>query len=140
MKELSKRQQRKNAGYLTIEASVIVPVILLAVMMILAGLIIIYEQGSLYAEEVESLYTIPLDTIRDGSVQNYLSGISYGDGLEFGSICTSPDYSHHKALCEGELSYREEFEINSTREIDVLVDRLRRWQLYDDISETSGEQ
>ncbi len=134
-----KKYIEKNAGFMTIEASVIIPVILLAVMVVLSGLIIIYEQGTLYAEETEALYTIPLGSIRDENVEEHLGNISYGEGLEFGSIDVSAGYCRHKAKCEGKIEYMDSFEISSTRELDVLVDRLRRWQLYDDISEKSGE-
>jgi hypothetical protein len=37
------------------------------------------------------------------------------------------------------LSYIKLFGVSSEREIDLRVDRLRRWQLYDDISEKSGD-
>ena len=130
---------RNNSGFMTIEASVIIPVILMAVMVVISGLIIIYEQGTLYAEETEALYTIPLVSIRDGNIEEHLRNISYGEGLEFGSIDVNAGYSRHKADCDGKIEYMDCFEVSSKRELDVLVDRLRRWQLYDDISEKSGE-
>ena len=35
---------------------------------------------------------------------------------------------------------RGDSEINADREIDVLVERLRRWQFYDDIAEDQGHE
>ena len=129
----------KNKGYMTIEASFVIPIILIGIFVILIGLIIVFEKSTIKAEEVETLYQIPLEYIRDGKVAKYLGLKSYGNCLEYGSVSSEGSYKHHKAAASGELVYVKPFLVNSEREIDLCVDRLRRWQFYDDISEESGD-
>ena len=128
----------KDKGYMTIEASVVIPVVLIGVFITLAGLIIMFEKSVIKAQEVETLYQIPLGYIRDDIVGSYLEEKSYGDTLEYGETSSSGNYSHHNASASGELEYIKRFKVDSEREIDLCVDRLRRWQFYDDISEESG--
>ena len=129
----------KNKGYMTIEASVVIPVVLIGVFISLAGLIIMFEKSVIKAQEVETLYQMPLGCIRDDIVDDYLAEKNYGDTLEYGETSSSGNYAHHKACASGELDYIKSFKVNSRREIDLCVDRLRRWQFYDDISEESGD-
>ena len=125
---------------MTIEASVIVPVILMAVFISLAGLIVIYEKSIIYAEETEALFTIPEVYISNKKPEDYLNSLRYGTTLGYGQCKVQADYAGHKARFDGTLEYMESFEVASEREIDVRVDRLRRWQLYDNLSGKSGEQ
>ena len=128
-----------DKGYMSIEASVIIPILLIGILVVLAGLIIMFEESVITVEEVESLYGIPLENIRDDRVKNYLCSINPGENLEYGTIDTSSDYVLHNASYSGDLNYFKSFEISFSREIDVCTDRLRRWQLYDDIGEESGD-
>lgn len=128
-----------NKGYMIIEASVVIPIVLIAIFVTLAGLIICFEKSVIKVEEVETLYQIPLGNIRDDTVYNYLAAKTYGENIEYGSVNASGNYSRHKAAISGKLSYIKLFGVSSEREIDLRVDRLRRWQLYDDISEKSGD-
>ena len=129
----------KDKGYMTIEASIVIPVVLIGIFISLAGLIIMFEKSVIKAQEVETLYQIPLGYIRDDIVGGYLEEKNYGDSLEYGETSSSGNYSHHKACASGELEYIKRFKVSSEREIDLCVDRLRRWQFYDDISEESGD-
>ncbi|MBR6403156.1 MAG: hypothetical protein IKS48_07200 [Eubacterium sp.] len=130
-----KKQKNTNRGYMTLEASLIVPMVLSAIFMTLFCLIFVYERGIILSSENEALYTIPLKDIRNDSVTAYLSGRDYEEGMAYGSCNVNVDYTGHKAGCEGMIHLYSDSDISSKREIDVCVDRLRRWQLYDDIAE-----
>ena len=131
----NKKQIKSNKGYMTIEASIILPTILLAIMMIIICLIFVYERSVVASSEYVALYTIPLKNIRNDSVMSYLSGKDYEEGLAYGSCSVDTDYSRHMAKCEGTLNFYTDSEIAGRREIDVCVDRLRRWQLYGDLAD-----
>lgn len=124
-----------NKGYITIEASVIVPIVLFGVFATILGLMIAYERGYVKASEYERLYTIPLENIRNESVAAYLDGADCEKGIVCGSVEVTGGYSGHKALFEGVLRVMSDNEVNGSREVGVCTDRLRRWQLYDDTFE-----
>lgn len=124
-----------NKGYMTIEASIIVPTILIAIMTIIVCLIFVYERSVVASSEYEALYTIPVKNIRDDSVTAYLSGRNYEEGLAYGNCSINTEYSWHMAKCEGVLHIYSDSEIDGRREIDQCVERLRRWQLYDDLAD-----
>ena len=124
-----------NKGYMTIEASVIVPVILLATMLMIVGLVLTYEKARLLSNEYKALYTIPLDDIRGDNVQGYLGGKNYSDGIAYGSSSADVSYEGHRAKCDGTVELLGTVSADGDHEIDVLSDRLRRWQLYDSLAE-----
>ena len=124
-----------NRGYMTIEASVIIPVVLFGIFATILGLMLAYERGHIKASENERLYTVPLEYIRNENVEEYLNAADYEKGIVCGSAAVSCGYSGHKATAEGVLRVIDENEVNSGREIGVCTDRLRRWQLYDDTFE-----
>ena len=140
MKRITARSLEMNKGYMTVEASIVVPVVLFGVFMCLFGLMLIYEKGYGLGNEYEALYTIPFSHIRDNSVDAYLSNKNYTYGVVLGEASVETGYSWHKAKCQGVLKLYGDSEINADREIDVLVERLRRWQFYDDIAEDQGHE
>ena len=133
-----KRGVMNNRGVMTIEASVIVPVVLFGVFICLFGLMLIYEKGYVQSCEYVALYTIPFNDIRNGSVEEYLSGQNYTGGVVLGEANVETNYNWHKAKCQGVISLKGDSEVKAAREIDVLVERLRRWQFYDDIKKDQG--
>jgi hypothetical protein len=124
-----------DKGYMTIEASVIVPVILFATMLMIIGLVLTYEKARLLSIEYKALYTIPLDDIRSDSVDGYIGGKNYNDGIAYGNVSVDTSYAGHRAKCDGTVELYGTVSANGDHEIDVLSDRLRRWQLYDSLAE-----
>ncbi len=124
-----------NKGYMTIEASFIVPIVLFGIFFTIMGLMLSYERGYIIAEENVALYEIPLTNIRNDSVEGYLSGREYTGGVVIGSASVGTSYSSHKAKCSGVLKIYGTNSVSSSREVDVCTGRLRRWQLYDDLRE-----
>lgn len=133
MTKVSRLDSRK--GYMTIEASFIVPIILFAAMLMIMGLIITYEKAKLLSTEYKALYSIPIDDIRSGSVESYLNGKNYGASLIYGDHSVSTSYAGKRAKCDGTIELFGTVTASGDHEIDVLSDRLRRWQLYDSLAE-----
>lgn len=127
-----------NKGFMTIEASVIVPTILICAFFIILGLLFTYERANILSNEYRVLYSIPIKNIRDKTVEHYINGKDYTYAVIYGNADVNGEYVKHKASCTGSLDIYGKRNISTKREIDVCVDRLRRWQLYDDIREESG--
>ena len=125
----------RNKGYMSIEASLIVSFILLTTFLMILGLLFTYERGHVFSKECERLYTIPIKNIRDKTVADYLNSEDYSKGIVYGELSSMGSYSSHKAKVSSSLIVREEKKISCKREIDQCSNRLRRWQLYDDIAE-----
>ncbi|MCR5213454.1 MAG: hypothetical protein K6E10_03495 [Eubacterium sp.] len=130
---------KKNRGYMTVEASLLVPIILFGVFIMIMGMILVYERSCLMATEYERLYSVPLEYIRADIVEDYLASEDYNRGLYYKTACVETAYVSHLAVCDGVLKVRDNIEITGEHEIDVCTDRLRRWQLYDDIAEKQGD-
>lgn len=121
-----------DKGYMTVEASFIVPVLFFAFFLAILGLIFTYERGLILSNEYEGLYTVPLICVRDNLVSEYLSGVDYSKGTVYGEMSFETDYFLHRASCKGSLDIKGTAEVSGAREIGGTVDRLRRWRLYDD--------
>ncbi|SEP57322.1 hypothetical protein SAMN02910369_00230 [Lachnospiraceae bacterium NE2001] len=128
-----------SKGYMTIEASVIIPVVIIGIFVCLFGLILIYERASVSAAEYRALYTIPLNSIRNKEVQAYLEAQDYTGTVVLGSASVESSASGSKASCEGQVCLFGSSSVSGSREIDVRVDRLRRWQFYGDTYEKYGD-
>ncbi len=137
---IKKYRESKNKGYMTIEASLIVPVILIGVCIMIMGMILVYERSFLLATEYERLYTIPYEYIRADLVGDYLETEDYNRGLYYKTAEVDTYYISHLAVCDGVLRVRDSISVSGKHEIDVCSDRLRRWQLYDDIAEKQGDK
>ncbi len=131
--------KKNNYGYMTIEASVIVPLILIGVFIMIMGMILVYERNCLMAREYERLYSVPLEYLRADLVEDYLDKEDYNRGLYYKTAQVQTDYVSHLAECEGVLLVRDSIRVKGSHELDVRSDRLRRWQLYDDIAEKQGD-
>ncbi|MEE3399232.1 MAG: hypothetical protein VZR64_07180 [Eubacterium sp.] len=126
-------------GFMTIEASVVVPVVIIGIFVCLLGLILVYERGYILSEERRALYTIPLVNIRNKEVEAYLNSQDYTKAVVLGSAEVDGSSSSNKATCEGSLHLFGSSEVDAEREIDVRMERLRRWQFYGDTYEKYGD-
>jgi len=126
-------------GYMTIEASIVIPIIIMGIFVCLFGLILVYERSYILSEEYKALYTIPLVDIRNKEVDSYLNSQDYVSAVVLGSADVEGGYSKPWASCSGILRLFGTHNIDASREIDVRVDRLRRWQFYGDTYEEYGD-
>jgi len=137
---------RKNdKGMMTLEASVIVPVILF----LFAGVLLLFlaqgKRESLRGEMYTSLYTIPyaeekeiiaayavMQRADDLSGKADIASVSYsGDGDEL-ALSGGVRFA-------GIGEYGGTLVVKAARERDKCVSRLRRWQFYGDITEDEGD-
>ena len=128
-----------NKGYMTIEASFIIPLILMGIFMCLFGLILVYEKGVIYSSQYAAVYSVPINNIRNDSIEAYLDSKDYSKGVLFGSLTVDTYYSSHKAGCDGQLSLYGTHQLSSIHEVDARTERLRRWQFYGDTYEKYGD-
>lgn len=114
-------REERNKGMMTLEASVIIPIILFLV----AGAILLYltigKRESIRGEYYTNLYTISLAEERSRTEdQLKLSGaVYYLDRVDDGNFA----------------AFQAEFPVQAERERDKCASRLRRWQFYGDITE-----
>ena len=114
-------REERNKGTMTLEASVIIPIILFLV----AGAILLYltigKRESIRGEYYTNLYTISLAEERSRTEdQLKLSGaVYYLDRVDAGNFA----------------AFQAEFPVQAERERDKCASRLRRWQFYGDITE-----
>ena len=68
-----------DKGYMTVEASFIVPVLFFAFFLAILGLIFTYERGLILSNEYEGLYTVPLICEIGGTVDRLRRWRLYDD-------------------------------------------------------------
>ena len=113
-----RKRGKENRGMMTVEASVLILVILF----LLAAAIVLYltigKRERLRGEETYQLYTIPIgaETGEDPMVRK-------------GSV----EFTNRLARSLGVT--RKDFSYAVKREQDHCAERLRRWQFYGDIAE-----
>ena len=130
-----------NRGMMTLEASIIIPVILF----IAAGIILLFiAQGRrevLRGEMIRALYTIPVIKELDENPKDEVAARA-ADILE-GTTTAGlvPASSGKKLRLEGSVqfagigSYEGTLPAIAERERDLCSKRLRRWQFYGDLAE-----
>ena len=141
------RPLREDRGRMTVEASVLIPIVFLLV----AGSILLFltigKRESLRGELYRSIYTLSLAEENDGdlsaSLEERASGISRGYGQRACESLKMGDYMimrgsvpYINSLSKaGRGVFRTEFPVIVKRERDLCSNRLRRWQFYGDITE-----
>ena len=126
----------KNKGYMTIEMSLALPVIMIIIFLMLIGLLAAYEKETLRANSYAELYSIPLQIVRTKKVSEYLNSLERRNVCVFGESDVTSSYTFHKATSDGVVSDRTgQDHINTSHEIGVRTSRLRRWQFYDSLTD-----
>ena len=135
------RFRDSDRGMLTVEASIIIPIILF----ISAGVILLFiAQGRrevLRGEMIMALYTIPVEKELDEDPKNEV--IVRAEGILEGTSTAElePASSGKHLRLEGSIqfagigSYEGTLPAVAEREKDLCSKRLRRWQFYGDLAE-----
>ncbi len=125
----------ENAGVISIEASVVMLIVMVMVMVCIYGMMYVMNCETIRAFMYEKIYTAPLIKSKE-----YLAeSASSGDIDSFLMWCE--DYGMDAiagadGLCMiGHIDMKGETYIGCSTEFGVCTDRLRRWQMYDDIAE-----
>ena len=130
-----------DCGMMTLEASIIIPLILF----IVAGSILLFiAQGrreELRGEMIKALYTIPVEKELDEDPRNEVAARAEGIMNGTSTVGLSAASSGKKLGLEGNVIYNGIGGYGGTlpaaagRDKDLCSKRLRRWQFYGDLAE-----
>ena len=118
-------------GSVTVEMSLITPLILLIIFLMIRGLIYVYDTELLRGKGYEIIYTARFDEEKE-----YMSEWAETDE---NVLWTSESYD--MSASKDTLSYKAVFDMKGSTEVvakkeyGVCTDRLRRWQLYGDLAD-----
>ena len=121
---------------MTVEASVVVPIIIFLVITVILIFMHLYEREYLRSEIYEKTYTIPYhNTKNDSTILSYLESFNSENVYMFGTKdakaeCAGGQITFHGSI---NIKIRDDFDIK--HEVGKCTDRLRRWQLYEVIAE-----
>ncbi len=136
---MKKKQKtfHNNRGSISVEASILFPIIILVIFFVLYAFMYIFNRELIRGDIYEAIYTIPLED--DGE---YIEKCINEDGVGAGTLwCGREDVNAAGANKNGaaeitaKLEMKGETKISGKTEYDLCTDRLRRWQLYGDITE-----
>ena len=126
----------KNKGYMTIEMSLVLPVILIIIFLMMIGLLAAYEKETLRANSYAELYSVPLGIVRKKKVGEYLNSLERRNVCVFGESDVTSSYTFYKGTSDGVISDRTgQDHIKTSHEMGVRTSRLRRWQFYDSLAD-----
>ncbi len=140
-----------DRGMMTLEATVIVPIILMIIMAAILLFLTIGRREALRGEMYVDLYTLEIADEKDGSPADTLSGKA--DRLTSGSaaVTASSRVIGDELIMTGTVRYldgkvpaavarfRQEMPVITMRERDLCSERLRRWQFYGNLTENTGD-
>ncbi len=125
-----------SKGFMTIEASVVVPVILFIALSIVMIFMHLYERDFMRGESYEMVYSVPYYSAKsDTGIVSYLKSVVRDNVYFFGETEDSAESINGNIICRGRVNYVVEDVYDVRHEIGKCTDRLRRWQLYDGFTE-----
>ncbi len=128
-----------NKGFMTIEACVIVPVLLSCCFFVLALLLQFFRRDALQLAAIRHIYTLTLSAEEEKMLGAELENKLLADGARSGEIPGRAEVSVEeeaaKVISLGRVHLISDDTVTVTKEVRCCTDRLRRWQLYDDITE-----
>ena len=132
-----KRCMSSNKGVISIEASLVMFIVIIMVFVCIYGMMYVMNCETLRSYMYERIYTAPLiktsEYISEGVKENGLGEL----------MMWCDDYSMNGLAGDdgiammGRIDMRGITEIGCSTELGLCTDRLRRWQMYDDIAEES---
>ncbi|MBQ6229547.1 MAG: hypothetical protein IJJ74_00315 [Eubacterium sp.] len=140
MSKMSLDRNKNNSGVISIEASVVMFITMVMIVFCIFGMMYVMNCETIRAFMYEKIYTAPLIKSKE-----YLSkSAKSGDIDDFLLWCE--DYGMDAITGTDNISMIGHIDMKGTTyigcstEFGLCTDRLRRWQLYDDIAEdTFGE-
>ena len=125
-----------SKGYMTIEASFIIPIILFIAVTLIYLFMHLYEREYLRGELYQDSCSIPHDVQdEDIGAAAYLNGIAPEDVYLYGSVRRDVGCSGGDITISGGIDFKVESAFTVKRETGKCSGRLRRWQLYESITE-----
>ena len=142
---------QKNRGFMTVEVTVIIPILLLIITAVILLYLTIGKREVLRGEMYQSLYTLGVAQEKDGSPADALQ--AKASRLDRGASGTraSATVIGDQLVMTGSVRFleqkvpmkmsrfRKDLSVVAGRERDQCSERLRRWQFYGDITENTGD-
>ena len=123
-------------GYMSIEAAFIIPMLLLIAVTLIYLFMHLYEREYLRGELYQDSCSIPHDVQdEDIGAAAYLNGIAPEDVYLYGSVRRDVGSSGGDITISGGIDFKVESAFTVKRETGKCSGRLRRWQLYESITE-----
>lgn len=121
---------------MTVEASVIVPVILIIVISLIMMFLYLYEREYLRSEIYVKAYSVPYHSSKsDADIVEYLNGFRPQDVYMFGNTGSEAGCFMGQIDFRGIVDYKVKGDFHIKHEVGKVTERLRRWQLYENIAE-----
>ena len=125
-----------NSGFMTLEASVVIPVIIFIAVSIIFMFIHLYERELLRSDMYERAYSVPYENSKtDAGILQHIKGYQPGDKYLFGKASNSASCFWGQIDYSGSIEFKVKDNFNINHEVGKVTERLRRWQLYDDLAE-----
>lgn|GEM_PF-228907 len=129
------RSAAADSGYMTVEMSLILPFILSVVFGFIFVFIGLYERELLRSDIYTRVYTIPYLSIRNDTVSDYVESAPFGYRYSYGDVSVRSTGTEATAGCKGSVSFYGTYSVTASHEVVSCSDRLRRWQLYGNITD-----
>ena len=130
------RNAGTRKGYMSIEAAFIIPMLLLIAVTLIYLFMHLYEREYLRGELYQDSCSIPHDVQdEDIGAAAYLNGIAPEDVYLYGSVRRDVGCSSGDITISGGIDFKVESAFTVKRETGKCSGRLRRWQLYESITE-----
>ena len=138
-KEMCERKhiETDNSGVISVEASVVMFMVMVIVCLCIYGMMYVLNCETIRSYMYEKIYTAPLietsQYISDGARNNGLGDLlMWCDDYSLTGMAGSDSIT-----MIGRINMHGETGLGCSTEFGVCTDRLRRWQMYDDIAEES---
>lgn len=130
------RNADTRKGYMSIEAAFIIPTILFIAVTLIFLFMHLYEREYLRGEMYQNVCSVPHEIEgEDSEVKAYLNGITPEDASLFGESKYAAECRNKDITVSGGVYFKVESRITVKRETGKCSGRLRRWQLYESITE-----
>ena len=136
MTKVFKNMCSSQRGYMTVEASFLMPLVLLIVASMIVALIYVYEKEHVRANIAEAVYSVPFENKQKENVVEYLNEQDISQGVVIGSVDSNASKGSGKqVVLEAELHVKGDTNLKYQIDYCPVSKNLRRWQLYGDLTE-----
>lgn len=121
----------KNKGFMTVEASLVMPAAIMCFFIILYGLILSLDTEMVRADIYSVIYSVP---VLNGEryVEEAANGGNIGKDIIWGDVSSETDGA---AAIRADIDLRGVHTVTGSTEYDLCTARLRRWQLYGNLAD-----
>lgn len=132
---MSKMRAIKDKGFLTVEITIIMPLILIVIFLVIWLFLFLLEKEKLRCDEYREIYSIPWEIVREKKEEEYIRDVDFNQGHPYGRISVDNNLSDTKFSIKGKVTVKYEDESTVSRDVGLVSDRLRRWQFYGNIAD-----